>query len=89
MLDVAQRWTGDLQHLSMRTWWEDSDIAALVVVQDGEVSGWTNLRHVHLEHTRIVWLWIRHAALFRPPVDVLYAVDLAILAWDDRRAQES
>jgi hypothetical protein len=77
---TADTWDGDLQRVSMRTWLEpSSEAAAVVAVQDGEVVGWTNLRYVGSHNTRLVWLWVRHAAWCRAPLDVLWAADLAKL----------
>lgn len=75
----AYTWDGDLHHVSMRTWREESEIAATMAVEDGEVLGWTNLKFVGPSNSRLVWLWIRHAAWRRPPVDILWADDLARL----------
>lgn len=76
----ADTWDGDLHHVSTKTWLEsESDVVAIMTVRDGEVWGFTNLRFVNPSNARLVWLWIRHAAAFRPPMDVLYADDLARL----------
>ena len=72
-------WSGDLHRLSTRAWCEDSAVAALVVVHQGDATGWINLRHVHADQTRLVWLWMRYAARHRGPGDVLYADDLTTL----------
>lgn len=84
------RWTGDLRRISMRAWAEDSELAAMVVVRGEDAAGWANLRHVKPCYTRMVWLWVRHAAALRPPVDVLYADEIADLQrlWDEH-AQEA
>lgn len=76
----ADTWDGNLQRVAMRTWLErDSEIVATMVVQDGDVHGFTNLRFVGPHNARLVWLWIRHAAWRRAPMDVLWAADLAKL----------
>lgn len=83
-------WDGDLKHLSMRAWRDESDLAAMVLVRGGEAAGWVNLKHVRPEQARLVWMWVRHAARFRPPADILYAEDLARLpAGGDQQAQEA
>lgn len=83
-------WQGDLRRLTMKSWREESDVAAVVMVRHGDAAGWMNLKHVHLEEERLVWLWIRHAAAFRPPADILYADDLArIVAGEDQQQTEA
>ena len=77
---TANTWDGDLQRVSMRMWLEeDSEAVAIVAVRDGDVFGWTNLKYVGPSNSRLVWLWIRHAAWYRAPLDILWADDLAKL----------
>lgn len=90
MIDALEGWGGDLKKLSVRAWRDDSNIAAMVIVQGGEAAGWINLRLVKPQLARFVWLWIRHAAMFRAPGDVLHADDMAALTLPgDQRTQEA
>ena len=69
-------WDGDLRHLTMRTWCEESGVAAMIVARDGQARGWFNIRHVHAGNAWLVWLRLRHDALTRP-FAILDAADLA------------
>lgn len=90
MEGCGEGWDGDLKHLSMRAWRDESDLAAMVVTRGGEAAGWINLKHVGPRETRWVWLWIRYAARFRPPADVLHADELAdLLSGGEPRAREA
>lgn len=67
----------------MKAWAEESDLAAMVVTRGGDAAGWINLKHVRPHQMLLVWLWVRFAATFRPPIDVLYVGDLVGLAASD------
>lgn len=51
----------------------------MVVTIGGNARGWLNRRLISPEDDRLVALWVRHAAARRPPLDVLWAEDLARL----------
>jgi hypothetical protein len=76
--EKAATWDGNLRRLSMRAWREESDVAAIMTVRDGDAAGWINLKHVHPDQARMVWLRLRHSATMKT-MDVLYAEDLAEL----------
>ena len=86
----SDRWNGDLRNLVTWTWREESDVAALAIVTvDGQARIWMNVRHANHQTARLIWMWGRHAAAFRPP-DILYADELARLATgEDAQAQEA
>lgn len=71
-------WDGDLRHIAVQVWSEASDVAAVVVADDGAARVWLNARHVCGSHGWLVWMWARKRARHQP-FAVLYAHELP--AW--------
>jgi hypothetical protein len=87
---AADAWTGDLHQFRIQTWREhDTDVAAVVVARHGEAAVWINTAHVHALDERLVCHWARHAAHYRPPLDVIYAHELPSRLWDNYESAPS
>ena len=81
-------WDGDLRRISTGMWFEDSDVAAFVVSEDGHARVWMNAAHISGLDGWLVWMWARKQAR-RGPVAWLYAHELPARSGEDRTQAEA
>lgn len=68
-------------------WSEESDVAALVISEDGYARVWMNAAHISGLDCWLVWMWARTQAR-RCPVAWLYAYELPARPGEDRSTTE-